>query len=74
MDSEIADYSLWTPVSHDGYFFEQNAKEKYLKGDVPTHITYIVGTNSFEGMVSNFTRKIYQFRLLFTAHAGAWSL
>ena len=57
MDSEIRDYSLWTPVSHDGYFFEQNAKEKYLKGDVPTHITYIVGTNSFEGMVSNLSKK-----------------
>ena len=40
---------MWLPVSHDGIFFKENAKERYLRHDVPTNITYIIGTNSFEG-------------------------
>ena len=46
---EFENYPAWSPVSHDGVFFEKNAQEKLEKGDVATNVGYIIGTNSFEG-------------------------
>ena len=50
---------LWTPfldafifpgpIPFDGVFYQENAFEKYRRGDLDTSITYVLGINSFEG-------------------------
>jgi hypothetical protein len=43
------DYPPWSPVRYDGIFFTEDAQIKLNEGRVPSHINYIVGTNSYEG-------------------------
>merc|ERR1712110_221038 len=33
----------------DGVFYEENALEKFRRGDLDTSITYVLGVNSYEG-------------------------
>ena len=42
-------YPLWAPVKHDGTFFRFDAEDKLHQHGFPSDITYVIGTNSFEG-------------------------
>ena len=42
-------WPFWTPVVKDGTFFTEDAEQKLKEGRVPSHINYIIGTNSYEG-------------------------
>ena len=48
-ESSVPDWPIWTPVRNDGIFYTENAEEKLKRGDVNKDISYIIGTNSFEG-------------------------
>jgi len=48
-NSQFENYPAWSPVSHDGVFFEENAEKRLENGDVASNVGYIIGTNSFEG-------------------------
>jgi len=38
------------PIPFDGVFFQEDAWEKFKRGDLDTSITYVLGVNSFEGI------------------------
>ena len=37
------------PIPFDGVFYQEDAWEKYKRGDLDNSVTYILGVNSFEG-------------------------
>ena len=39
----------WLPVKHDRAFYTEDAKNKLLRGQICKNISYMMGTNSFEG-------------------------
>ncbi|CAG5099583.1 Oidioi.mRNA.OKI2018_I69.XSR.g16590.t1.cds [Oikopleura dioica] len=46
---EFENYPEWAPVHYDGEFFKMNAKEEFEGGHIVDDVTYVIGSNSFEG-------------------------
>ena len=53
--SDPLKYPTWTPISRDGVFYETNANERLLSGDVPFEGTLIFGLNSYEGTLGELS-------------------
>ena len=53
--SDPIKYPTWTPISRDGVFYQTNANERLLSGDVPFEGTLIFGLNSYEGTLGELS-------------------
>ena len=53
--SDRSKYPIWAPISRDGVFYESNANERLLSGDVPFEGTLIFGLNSYEGTLGELS-------------------
>ena len=53
--SDPIKYPTFAPISRDGVFYESNANERLLSGDVPFEGTLIFGLNSYEGTLGELS-------------------
>ena len=51
------------PIPFDGEFYTENVEEKFQRGNLSTNISYVVGLDSYEGMLLSWGRKNFTVKI-----------